>query len=235
MMGKYNEAFVKMCELDYEELEELIKDGITQFKIKTYDEGYKQGKFDQHMDSALDSVKKVVEEKTAQERRDEIVEWAKKDVTELTKYNVRTIENDEGISFMHFVVREEFIENKKKRTVVCLLKGANNSTLYSKGIAKCAPNDCFNVHIGKAIALRRALGLEVLNEYINTPQPTAVRVGDRIRMKYYSPHGYRDVEFYERIIKEFDGDKVRYGGESFDYRESVDKGAKIIDDSREED
>ena len=56
------------------------------------------------------------------------------------------------------------------------------SVFYARGIAKAAPDDCFNVHIGKAIALHRALGLEVPDEYLNAPQPTEVRVGDAVRL-----------------------------------------------------
>src|SRR5699024_4552499 len=83
-----------------------------------------------------------------------------------------------GLSYGALVVREEFIVNKEKRTVVCLLKGSSRPKVYSGGIAKCAPNDCFNVHLGKAIALRRALGLDVPDEYLYAPQPTEVRKGD---------------------------------------------------------
>src|SRR5699024_6527622 len=72
----------------------------------------------------------------------------------------------------------EFVVNKEKRTVVALLRGWGSGTIVKRGIAKCAPKDCFNVHIGKAIALRRALGLEVPDEYLNAPQPTEVREGD---------------------------------------------------------
>src|SRR5699024_11680223 len=57
----------------------------------------------------------------------------------------------------------------------------NTGELFKRGIAKCDPSDCFNVHIGKAIALRRALEVEVPDEYLNTPQPTEVRVGDIVR------------------------------------------------------
>ncbi|MCA0117385.1 hypothetical protein LCD32_00040, partial [Bacillus sp. RSS_NA_20] len=55
--------------------------------------------------------------------------------------------------------------------------------IRERGISKCAPNDCFNAHIGKAIALRRALGLEVPSEYLNVPQPTDVRVGDVVNYR----------------------------------------------------
>lgn len=63
-----------------------------------------------------------------------------------------------------------YIVNRDKRTVVALLELKLKGTVWGRGIAKCAPDDCFNVYIGKAIALRRALGLPVPDEYLNAPQ-----------------------------------------------------------------
>lgn len=73
----------------------------------------------------------------------------------------------------------EFIVNREKRTVVVLLRREiRKSEVVSKGIAKCAPEDVFNADIGKAIALRRALGLTVPSEYTDAPKPEGVAVGD---------------------------------------------------------
>lgn len=100
-------------------------------------------------------------QKTAQQIRDEIVEQAKFDVRSKT------------------VCRDvEFVVNRDKRTVVALVRGLISGKIVARGIAKCAPNDVFNAHIGRAIALRRALGLEVPAEYLSVPNPTEVRVGD---------------------------------------------------------
>ncbi len=123
--------------------------------------------------------------KTPQERRDEIVEQAKADVEDLKVRMISDTFNDEGsVIFRVKVSVVNFVVNKKKRTIVAIVKGAYGLRILDKGIAKCAPGDCFNVHIGKAIALRRALGLKVPVEYINTPQPTEVREGDIIRWKW---------------------------------------------------
>ena len=71
----------------------------------------------------------------------------------------------------------KFVVNVEKRTVVCLLKpqmgGMEPAT---KGIAKCAPDDVFNADIGKAIALGRALGLDV-SKFEKAVQPSEVAVG----------------------------------------------------------
>ncbi|ATH91716.1 hypothetical protein [Bacillus glycinifermentans] len=105
-------------------------------------------------------------EKTAQERRDEIVEQAKADVERLRTNNRlwRTFDITFDI-------------NRENRTVEAIAKKVFSRTAFY-GTAICAPDDCFNEHIGKAIALHRALGLEVPDEYLNAPQPTEVRVGD---------------------------------------------------------
>ncbi|SPT99143.1 Uncharacterised protein [Lysinibacillus capsici] len=68
-----------------------------------------------------------------------------------------------------------FNVNEKKRAVTVLIYGAFSKRLIFKGLAKCNPNDVFNEHIGKAIALGRALGLDV-SEFEQAVQPT-VAVG----------------------------------------------------------
>ncbi|MEA0564556.1 hypothetical protein [Lysinibacillus irui] len=69
----------------------------------------------------------------------------------------------------------DFIVNTEKRTIVALLKPLGSNQVVKRGIAKCDPNDVFNEHIGKAIALGRALGLDV-SEFEQAVQPT-VAVG----------------------------------------------------------
>ncbi|AHM66887.1 hypothetical protein PPSQR21_032480 [Paenibacillus polymyxa SQR-21] len=97
--------------------------------------------------------------KTPQQRRDEIVERAKADVKELAredgKYLVPTSFGN------NYVTNVEFIVNRDKRKVTAILRGAASNKVRAVGRAKCAPNDVFNAHIGKAISLRRALGLDV--------------------------------------------------------------------------
>src|SRR5699024_10212129 len=128
---------------------------------------------------------------TEQEKRDRIVGQARNDIE---RFKVRGINGDEVYEVTRSSYISEvwsrgdyatcyarFVVNKGKRTVVALMRGELSDTVYSRGIAKCAPGDCFNVHIGKAIALRRALDLEVPDEYLNAPQPTEVREGDFVK------------------------------------------------------
>lgn len=161
--------------MGYDELIAHGEDVTRAIRLRAYGEGYRQGKFDAEMDNTHGQAPIV----SAQDRRDEIVEQAKADVEKLSNYDdVVRYETGTG-SFATCNV--EFVVNRDKRTVVALLKGVRTGGVYAKGIAKAAPGDCFNVHIGKAIALRRALGLTVPDEYLNAPQPTEVRVGDAVQ------------------------------------------------------
>jgi hypothetical protein len=128
-----------------------------------------------------------------QDIRDEIIEKAKCDIVELKcpgELFGKTWEYREKLTGYSTLSRRsgnayncEYVVNRERNTVVALLRGYNSSEVMLRGIAKCGPSDCFNVHIGKAIALRRALGLEVPSEYLNAPQPTEVRVGDVVIMR----------------------------------------------------
>lgn len=106
--------------------------------------------------------------------RKNIIEDAKNDL-ELLK---------QGNSFYSrdcFALNVEFVVNKEKRTVVALLKGAASGVLRYKGIAKCDPDDTFNSHIGKVIALYRGLGKDVPEKYLKVEQPTKAEHGDIVK------------------------------------------------------
>lgn len=107
-----------------------------------------------------------------QKKRDEIIEKAKREVEEMR--NDPTI--TEGLL-------ATFIVDREKRTVTALLSSVSTGVVERQGVAKCHPDDCFNLHLGKVIALYKALGLKVPDEYLNAPQPTEVRVGDIIEYK----------------------------------------------------
>jgi len=130
-------------------------------------------------EGVADDIKRLeaaVFTQAASKTRDEIVAQAKRDVAELL--------SEEGGKYARYSVcgnvSVEFVVNREKRTVVALLRRAYvaPNEVIARGIAKAAPGDVFNVHIGRAIALRRALELEVPTEYTNAPQPEGVRVGD---------------------------------------------------------
>jgi len=165
--------------------------------------------------TTAESIKETVE-KSPQQIRDEIIEKAKRDVAELVR-NGFVHTNVYGKLVVKYIV------NKEKRTIVVLLHGYLSGNVYKKGIAKCAPDDCFNVHIGKAIALRRALGFEVPTEYLNAPMPTEVRVGDICKTYDVGGRAFNINVNVEAVRDKFNEDiaRDRYG-------------TTIIDDSREE-
>src|SRR5699024_6226264 len=188
---------LRMMELDFEELlghadevsayNEEVQRGL---RRKAYAEGFEEGRnresAKQYFDKAMEEVSKVVAE-TPQEKRDRIVERAKADIDGLkgSEYWDEEAEHYEVKTpwkyYESVLCDAQFVVNKEKSTIVTLLKGFNTGEQYKRGIAKCGPSDCFNVHIGKAIALRRALEVEVPDEYIHAPQPTEVRVGDIVK------------------------------------------------------
>ncbi|KIL30355.1 hypothetical protein [Bacillus subtilis] len=184
-------------------------------KKRTFQEGFRAAKQVQR------KLAKMNAEKSAQARRDEIVEQAKAYAEELTNYGDEVRYEPDMWSFATSDV--EFVVNRDKRTVVALLKGARTGKVYAKGIAKAAPDDCFNVHIGKAIALRRALGLVVPDEYLNAPQPTEVRVGDVVS---------NPPEWTGAVIAD-DGWPL-LNGRCVRLKDARKYGLEIIDDSREE-
>lgn len=116
--------------------------------------------------------------------RAEVIDKAREDVTELIR-----IGNDvegrlpEGTPFASKFYTVEFHVNREKRVVTAIIKphrgtgGKVRVKGIAKGIAKCAPGDVFHAEIGKAIALRKALGLTIPAEYTDAPQPDEPRVG----------------------------------------------------------
>jgi hypothetical protein len=110
--------------------------------------------------------------------RDDIIEMAKRDIETL-----KNSKDGQYYKVGYYRCFADFIINREKRTVVALLRGVGSKKVFARGIAKCHPDDCFNAHIGRAIALRRALGLEVPEAYLNAPQPTEVKRGDIVYLR----------------------------------------------------
>ena len=112
--------------------------------------------------------------KSANQHRAEVIEKAKEFVSNnLTgqyypdPFHVVSFSNTRGFAASHNV---RFIVNDKKGAVVALIVHEHFGTVQYRGIAKCMPTDVFNADIGKAIALGRALGLDV-SEFENVVQP----------------------------------------------------------------
>lgn len=131
----------------------------------------------------------------------------------------------------HATLDEEYHVNKERRTVVCLLRGHKTRYVYAKGIAKCDPKDTFNEHIGKVIALFRAIGEEVPELFTNVPNPEKIHNGDIIRHKNDS-HGWK----IDNIATVDDKIRANYHYDTINYTDHLisKRGFdefKIIDDS----
>jgi hypothetical protein len=181
-------------------------------KKRMYDEAYND-----YLNGDLDEIIESSVKEARQLTRDDIIEMAKRDVAELRN-------SYDGQNYRVHIHRcyADFKINREKRTVVALLRGVNSKKVYARGIAKCHPDDCFNAHIGRAIALRRALGLEVPEAYLNAPQPTEVRVGDYCEIKDILDNVFKILVDNEYVRDKFNEDILlgRYG-------------TRIVDDSRE--
>lgn len=194
---------VENVEQRYDIAVETARDAIEELRLAAYAKGYE--------DARRELMAQAPVEKTAQERRDEIVEQAKADVERLRMIN-RMLQT--------FDIT--FDINRESRTVEAVAKKPNSRTAFY-GTAICAPDDCFNIHIGEAIALHRALGLEVPDEYLNAPQPTEVRVGDVVAYRGV----YKTIDYVTVVA---DGEPT--GGGRAALTSIAVKRGKIIDDSR---
>ena len=156
---------------------ELIVEGLRERKViePSTDIGVEDNPFD-WVDYPLD------EEKTPNQLRAEIIEKAKGFV-ENEKGDFGTYPVMDKESPFPWYCKAEFIVNEQKQTVVVLMRGVPSNTIYSKGKAKCNPSDVFNEHIGKAVALGRALGLDV-SEFEGAVQPNEIVVGMKVSNTY---------------------------------------------------
>ncbi|MCY8047600.1 hypothetical protein MOC17_16145 [Bacillus haynesii] len=194
---------MKNVEKRYDTAVETARDAIEELRLAAYAKGYE--------DARRELMAQAPVEKTSQELRDEIVEQAKADVERLRTNNRlwRTFDITFDI-------------NRENRTVEAIAKKVFSRTAFY-GTAICAPDDCFNEHIGKAIAIHRALGLEVPEKYLNAPQPTEVREGDVVRSTVDKSKKY--------VIAK--GEKAWHEGMA-GLSSMVAKYGRIIDDSRTE-
>lgn len=163
-----------MRELTYEEIKPLLLEVVakmTEEEVRDFHEAVSE---------EVAKLSGQISELT----RDEVVATAKEDIRALAMatarkgpaYSTPTGNGDTRGCFADFII------NKEKRVIVALMRGYYDEKVYAKGIAKCAPADCFNEYIGKTIALRRALRRSIPDIYTNAPQPEGVEVGDKITL-----------------------------------------------------
>ncbi|MBX6360511.1 MAG: hypothetical protein IRZ03_10590 [Acidobacterium ailaaui] len=227
---KYNETEadnvvnVNFSEMSLGELEEFVQKAVKALSKRAFHAGFRDGREAQgKLDGKRDERKK-----SPQQRRDEIIEKAKRELVEIIDTGGRNLETPYFFANVTWAPnRLEFVVNREKRTVVALIKGRRSGRVYSRGVAKCHPDDCFNVHLGKIIALYKALGLKVTDEYLNAPQPTEVRVGDVVYFEYSA--FFKEARVTDKLFPSITNEiKLDVAAEY------ISQGiARIIDDSRE--
>jgi hypothetical protein len=117
----------------------------------------------------------------------------------------------------------EYIVDQPKRTVVCILRCWITKKILYRGKAKAAKSDCFNIHIGKAIALSKALGWTTPEEFLWAPSSSGVKEGDIF--KFHA----EDQTVYTALSTEKD---LVYGDSKGNYMGVTNvKPFKIVDDS----
>ena len=209
-----------------------VEQAATMLVEKAYDKGF---------DNGVSHAKLGLVAETDQQKRDRIVKQAKEFVEKFTNSNIFEFSTEKfplgwwakEMDGTPSTCKSEFIVNKEKRTVVCLIKNpSRNMGIRSKGFAKCDPNDCFNEHIGKAIALHRALGLDVPQEYLDVPNPTELRFGNVVAALNDYP-GALDGPISKgskfTVVRE-----ISYRGSECQIKSDIAENSIIIDDSESE-
>ncbi|MGG1641843.1 hypothetical protein ACIFQM_11215 [Paenibacillus sp. NRS-1782] len=120
----------------------------------------------------LGDASNVTKPEPAALTRAAVIEKARADVAELTRKMCSPIANTDGnYTFNLLTSKPEFHVNRDKRVVTALVRNVLGNAILEKSRAKAAPDDVFHAEIGKAIALRRAMGLSVPSEYTDAPKP----------------------------------------------------------------
>lgn len=169
--------------------------------------------------------------------REDVIREAVKDVSEY--YEILSDDNDSvGFRFIgdklyynsvHGVL--SFVENKSERTIVALLRDRSSGRVYSRGVAKACGGECYNVEIGRAIALYKALNREVPEYLINAPRPDTPKAGDVIKYSFHDEVFSRELEIIDNIDDYDLTGSVKYAR----IGSEVVNNSKIIDDSLQKD
>lgn len=206
------QADLVQTKAELEALKERVR-VLEQIEKKRVDDEVYNEYLNGNLDDIIENSIKEARKWEAQIKRDEIIEKAKREVEEIRNDPIQM----EGLL-------ATFIVDREKRMVTALLSSVLTGVVERQGVAKCHPDDCFNIHLGKIIALYKALGLEVPDEYLNAPQPTEVRVGDIV--EYVNTRG--EKELCEAVDRYVSPDEPY-----IHYKSTGAKKSKIIDDSRE--
>lgn len=167
-------------------------------------------------------------------------------LAELMKYNGSSgFDGFNGVKHGLYIVRPHFDVDFDARKVTVELRGVSSGKVRGEAIAKCHPDDTFNVVIGKAIALARALGHglppELTYELAQPDEAVKGAVVQTVGGKSVKVHAMRPThrtynsspEHYERFMNAKNGftsiisiDKSKY-----EYWRGINSIDRIIDDS----
>lgn len=177
-------------------------------------------------------VDETIEPLTPNQQRAAIIENAKKFVEETEKYlkQIKADRTKGNYIYQEMANDLKFVINEEKRAITALLYNKfDKIKLNGKGIAKCKPSDVFNEHIGKAIALGRALGLDV-SEFEQAVQPNKVVSGMKIKSTRDWPEAYFG-KVYKGDIFEVVSDEVKKPGIQCHVNSAISRNSEIIDDT----
>jgi len=216
------------------EFSEEKKAEIIAFAEALYQEGFEAGKAMSKVGKSVHEQWEALPKKSPNQQRAELIQRAREFVEDLSKTipssAMRNLSNGkwEGGLYLSdsnlygFVKAHDlqFVINEEKRTVVALIHHYDRGKrigIRARGIAKCMPDEVFNADIGKAIALARALEIEVPQVFLQAVQPD----------EYVKGHA---VYSFDTSGKRFDYPKITdvtedriWEGSFFCYKDSGDR------------
>lgn len=182
--------------------------------------------------SSVEDISPV--EKSPNEKRAEIIEKAKmfiENAIERGRYgDSPNVDNGHEYYREHYFDVDFCVKNNKVTALVflndCVGERFENKPALI-GRSSCAPDDVFNKYIGMAIALGRALGLDV-SEFERAVQPTEFAVGQMVAYTSDVAGGFKESVYRIKSIK---NEIIWYeNGGGYDLNGS-DFGIKIINDT----
>lgn len=201
---------------------EVIKDGLNH-KISMVDETIKPLTPNQQRAAIIEKSKKFVEDNKTEITGKAL--YGKHKGTVHTWRDIYVVAN----KLWKHACTVEFVVDSEKRTIIALMLGVDTNNIYEAATAKCSPSDVFNEHIGKAIALGRALGIDV-SEFEEAVKPNKVVSGMKIKSTIDWPEAYCG-KIYKGDIFEVVSDEVKKPGKQCHVNSAISRNSEIIDDT----
>lgn len=208
-----NVAFANQLKANIVKLQESVQHDVTSYSNKTC----------HHLTANQKRARAI-------EMAKEFVEGRKEDflVSNLTtnktyKGVIVKIVIEDPANFEVYICNAKFV--RKENRITCLLKGVDTKKVHSVGRAECHVDDVFNEHIGRAVALAKALDIveQLPPDILKAVQPDSMVAGHIIL-----PGADSDIE----VISSRNWKGECYTGDIYYFMDhSLSKGLKIIDDT----